>query len=85
MFEAGTEVRPRRARPAFWRWEHTFARVTRDIVAFDCKLWGGGVRAREGGGCGGAQVWGLNGASGSVLDGVLCSIDGEKYLVVVDG
>lgn len=32
MFEAGTEVRPRRARLAFWRCEHTLARLTRDIV-----------------------------------------------------
>lgn len=35
MLERGTEVRPRRALPAFWRWEHTCARVTRDMVAVD--------------------------------------------------
>jgi len=29
--ERGTEVRPRRAREAFWRWEQTCERLTRDI------------------------------------------------------
>jgi hypothetical protein len=28
----GTEVSPRRALEAFWRCEHTFERMTRDIV-----------------------------------------------------
>ena len=28
----GMEVRPRRALEAFWRWEQTFARWTRDMV-----------------------------------------------------
>ena len=32
MLERGTDVRPRRALPAFWRWEHTCARVTRDMA-----------------------------------------------------
>ena len=32
-FVDGTEVRPRRAREAFWRCEQTWERVTRDIVS----------------------------------------------------
>jgi hypothetical protein len=32
MFVEGTEVRPSRALEAFWRWEQTFARCTRDMV-----------------------------------------------------
>lgn len=31
-FVEGTDVRPRRAREAFWRCEQTFERWTRDIV-----------------------------------------------------
>ena len=31
-FVRGTEVRPRRAREAFWRWEQRWARWTRDMV-----------------------------------------------------
>ena len=31
-FVRGRDVRPRRAREAFWRWEQAFARWTRDIV-----------------------------------------------------
>ncbi len=31
-FEEGTEVRPRRAREAFWRCEQTWARLTSDIL-----------------------------------------------------
>lgn len=30
--EGGSEVRPRRAREAFWRWEQAWERLTRDIV-----------------------------------------------------
>jgi len=33
-FVEGTEVRPRRAREAFWRCEQTLERCTRDIVRF---------------------------------------------------
>lgn len=32
--EGGMDVRPRRALEAFWRWEQTWARLTRDIVFF---------------------------------------------------
>lgn len=32
-FVEGTEVRPRRAFEAFWRWEQTFERCTRDMIA----------------------------------------------------
>lgn len=32
MFVEGMEVRPRRALEAFWRWEQTFERWTRDMV-----------------------------------------------------
>jgi hypothetical protein len=32
MLVEGTEVRPRRAREAFWRCEQTFERCTRDMV-----------------------------------------------------
>ena len=42
-FVRGREVRPRRAREAFWRWEHAFARCTRDIViVFEAELSGKG-------------------------------------------
>lgn len=34
--EEGTEVMPRRALEAFWRWEQTFARLTRDMVEGMC-------------------------------------------------
>ena len=30
----GREVKPRRAREAFWRWEQAFARWTRDMGGF---------------------------------------------------
>ena len=33
MFVEGTEVRPRRALEALERWEHTFERWTRDMIA----------------------------------------------------
>lgn len=35
----GTEVRPSRAREAFWRWEQTWERLTRDIVAMVRVRW----------------------------------------------
>jgi hypothetical protein len=45
----GTEVRPRRAREAFWRWEQTLERCTRDIVMW-VSSWGGeGPSGRNGG------------------------------------
>ena len=31
-FVAGMAVVPRRAREAFWRWEQTWARLTRDMA-----------------------------------------------------
>ena len=34
MLLEGTEVRPRRAREAFWRCEQTLERMTRDIVVW---------------------------------------------------
>ena len=42
----GTEVRPRRALEAFWRWEQTWARFTRDMVR-DLVSGAEPVRARE--------------------------------------
>lgn len=58
-FVEGTEVRPRRAFEAFWRWEQTFERCTRDMIAFlvmsvegevgkECR----GSRPRVGASCG---------------------------------
>lgn len=40
MLLEGTEVRPRRAREAFWRCEQTLERCTRDIVRW-FSSWGG--------------------------------------------
>jgi hypothetical protein len=47
--DMGIEVRPRRALEAFWRWEQTWARFTRDILAVGSGGGGGG------GGC--CFVW----------------------------
>ena len=48
-FESGMEVRPRRAREAFWRWEQVFARWTRDILSAEKEGGVGGRRMKEGG------------------------------------
>ncbi len=65
-FVEGTDVRPRRAREAFWRWEQTWERLTRDI------LWSEGAVVRcwrkgwwspdgrdwaDGPGGGGGELW----------------------------
>lgn len=34
-FVSGIEVRPKRAREAFWRWEQVLARWTRDILRWE--------------------------------------------------
>lgn len=50
MFVWGTEVRPRRALEAFWRWEQTFERWTRDILGVVVKKflgWVGGPGGRK--------------------------------------
>ena len=56
----GMEVRPRRAREAFWRWEQASARWTRDMLGF-----GGWVGARERGedlgGLGGLKLGAVGG------------------------
>lgn len=39
----GIEVRPRRALEAFWRWEQTWARFTRDILVVGGQFWRGFV------------------------------------------
>jgi len=48
MFVEGTEVRPRRAREAFWRWEQTVERCTRDIVKLFSSWGGRGLSGRSG-------------------------------------
>jgi len=42
----GREVRPRRALEAFWRWEQTLARLTRDMVCGDGSRVDAGVVGR---------------------------------------
>lgn len=38
MLVLGTEVRPRRALEAFWRWEQTWERMTRDMAG-EFEVW----------------------------------------------
>lgn len=47
-FVRGIEVKPRRAREAFWRWEQTLARWTNDMVCSGSCVLGDEVVARNG-------------------------------------
>lgn len=50
MFVWGTEVRPRRALEAFWRWEQTFERWTKDMMGGGWEKfvgWEGGPGGRK--------------------------------------